>query len=171
MKKKRAVVADVRMHLIDVGGRTAQDLGLGRIFGQTLAYVYLADGEVSLDEIEATLGLSKASISIAVRQLESFGLIQRVWKKGDRKNYYKVVDHFGIALHRGLVKMIWGKLELVSAELQSADRVLKKCDAGAGMDGLDVMKKKVAKAKDLCSTAERLLNNPILRALAKTSGS
>ena len=50
---------------MQAGGATSQDLGLGRTLGQVLVYLYLTDGECPLDRIEADLGLSKASVSIA----------------------------------------------------------------------------------------------------------
>ena len=63
-----------RKRLIETGGRMSQDLGMGRIVGQILIYLYLSPAEASLDEIEEQLELSKASVSIAARQLENFGL-------------------------------------------------------------------------------------------------
>ena len=61
------------MRLIETGGQTSQDLGLGRIVGQILVYLYLKPSACSLEELENDLGLSKASISIAARQLEQLG--------------------------------------------------------------------------------------------------
>ena len=49
---------EARGRLIDVAGATCQELGLGRVIGQVLVYLYLQEDECSLDEIEAHLGLS-----------------------------------------------------------------------------------------------------------------
>ena len=70
------VAQEARSRLIETGGRTSQDLGLGRIVGQILVYLYLTDGDCSLDKIGADLDLSKASVSIAARQLESLWLLR-----------------------------------------------------------------------------------------------
>ena len=94
-KQENITTQEVRTRLIEVAGRTTQDLGMGRIIGQVLGDIYMTDGDSSLDDIGEGLGLSKAAVSIAARQLEGFGLLQRVWKKGDRKNYYRIVDHLG----------------------------------------------------------------------------
>jgi len=67
------ITAEIRSRLIEVAGKTSQDLGLGRIVGQILVYLYLRNGDCSLDTIGEDLGLSKASVSVAVRQLESLG--------------------------------------------------------------------------------------------------
>ena len=64
------ITREVRTRLIEVAGGTTQDLGLGRIIGQVLGDIYMTDGDSSLDAIGHNLGLSKAAVSIAARQLE-----------------------------------------------------------------------------------------------------
>ncbi len=48
------------MRLVETGGRTSQDLGLGRIVGQILVYLYLQPAACSLEELEENLGLSQS---------------------------------------------------------------------------------------------------------------
>ena len=80
-------ISDIRAGLVEAGGRMSQEFGLGRIVGQVLISLYLTDGEASLDDLEQELGLSKAAVSTAARQLESLVYEVRVWKQGDRKRY------------------------------------------------------------------------------------
>ena len=115
----------VRKRLTEVGGRTAQDLGLGRIVGQILVHLYLSPVECSLDAIAKELGLSKAAVSIAARQLESLGLLRRSWKSGDRKTYYRTADDIATALHQGLLILIRNKMGLLATELKQAETDLK----------------------------------------------
>ena len=83
-------VFNIKSSLIETGGRTSQELGMGRMVGQILVYLYLSDGDCSLDQIGEDLELSKASVSIAARQLEKIGLIKRSWQKGDRKKLLSI---------------------------------------------------------------------------------
>ena len=99
-------IDNVRKRLTEVGGRTSQDLGLGRIVGQILVHLYLSPAECPLDDIARDLGLSKAAVSIAARQLESLGLLRRSWKSGDRKTYYRTADDIATALHQGLLILV-----------------------------------------------------------------
>ncbi|MGB5687431.1 MAG: MarR family transcriptional regulator, partial [Candidatus Electrothrix sp.] len=99
-------IAAARKNLVETGGRTSQDLGLGRIVGQVLVYLYLQPQECSLDVLEQELGLSKASVSVAARQLESLGLVQRVWIKGERKKYYRSAENIAQALQQGVLSML-----------------------------------------------------------------
>lgn len=65
--------------------------GLPRIAGRLFGFLILQSEPCSLDDLAAALGVSKASISTDSRRLEQLGLIARVGKPGDRRDYY-VVD-------------------------------------------------------------------------------
>ena len=98
----------------------SQEFGLGRIVGQVLISLYLTDGEASLDQLEQELGLSKAAVSTAARQLETLGFVVRVWKQGDRKSYYRTVDTIGAALSQGLLAMVRRRVQSAGMELDAA---------------------------------------------------
>ena len=100
------ILQEARRRLVETGGRTSQDFGTGRIVGQVLVHLYLQQSECSLDNIAEDLGLSKASVSIAVRQLEKFGLARKVWRSGDKRNYYKSAENIGKALQQGLLSLV-----------------------------------------------------------------
>jgi DNA-binding transcriptional regulator GbsR (MarR family) len=156
-------IADVRKHLTEVGGRTAQDLGLGRIVGQILVHLYLLQEEQSLDDIARDLGLSKAAISISARQLENLGLVRRSWKSGDRKAYYRTAPDIATALHQGLLIMVRNKMGLLATELQQAEGQL------AGTSGTEAafVLGRVKRARKLRDTAMSILENPVVKLLTR----
>jgi DNA-binding transcriptional regulator GbsR (MarR family) len=47
---------------------------------------------MSLDDLAKAVGASKASISQEARRCESLGVLERVSKSGDRRDYYRVPD-------------------------------------------------------------------------------
>ena len=98
---------------------------MGRIVGQVMAVLYLSPSELSLDSIGAELGLSKAAISIATRQLEGLGLIKKVWIQGDKRTYFKTVDNFAVALQHGIFDMVRSKLRAGANDLNFAEECLK----------------------------------------------
>lgn len=154
---------EVRKHLVEVGGRMTQDLGLGRIFGQVLVYIYLSDGEKSLDDIGADLGLSKASVSIAARQLESLGLVSRVWKTGDKKNYYKTVNNLAAALQNGVLEVVRGKIRIVSSELEHAHELLEKVNDSLENDpDCQLIRERLALAKKWEGLMSGIITSPAI---------
>ena len=159
-----STISVVRKRLTEAGGRTAQDLGLGRIVGQILVHLYLSRGECSLDDIAGELGLSKAAISIAARQLESLGLLRRSWRKNDRKTYYRTADDIATALHQGLLILVRNKMGLLAAELKQAEAELKSSGSG---DEAEFVLGRVKRAKKLRDTAMFVLENPVVKLLTR----
>ena len=158
-----ASITDVRKHLTEVGGRTAQDLGLGRIVGQILVHLYLSPAEQSLDDIAGDLGLSKAAVSIAARQLEHLGLVRRSWKQGDRKAYYRTATDIATALHQGILMLVRNKMSLLATELKQAESHLAKT---SGTEAAFVLSR-VKRARKLRDTAMTVLENPLVKLLTR----
>lgn len=160
---------EARRRLVQVGGRTSQDLGLGRIVGQMLVYLYLKDGECSLDQIGEDLGLSKAAVSVAARQLESLGLLHRSWKPGDRKNYYRTADNIASALQQGLFRFVSQKIHAVGSELDRVhDMLADGVGVAKGEPEAEFLYRRVKRAKLLRDRAESLLKNPLLKMFVKS---
>jgi len=165
---KNDTAHEVRRRLVEVGGRTSQDLGMGRIVGQILVYLYLRDGECSLDEIGQDLGLSKAAVSVAARQLENLGVLRRSWKSGDRKTYYRTAENIATALQHGLLAFFGQKIRTVASELDSANDLLQKELSGRDSDPeLQFLQGRVKRAKLLRDRASGLLESPLLKFFVK----
>lgn len=166
---KKPVSLKVKMQLVEVGGRMSQDIGMGRIVGQALVYLYLTEGESSLDQMEEDLGLSKAAVSIAARQLESFGLVKRVWKRGDRKNYYRTADNIALALQQGLTVFIKQKMQSVNMELDSAMTELSKEVASDKPDaGIEFLYSRLQRASQLRNQFQSIIESPLVDLFIKS---
>ncbi|RSK26754.1 GbsR/MarR family transcriptional regulator [Bacillus sp. HMF5848] len=71
----------------------AQNMGLygvtpsvGRLYG----LLYFKNEPMTLDDMKEELGMSKTSMSTAVRHLLELKMVEKVWKKGSRKDLYIV---------------------------------------------------------------------------------
>jgi len=158
-----------RNRLIETGGRTSQDLGTGRIVGQVLVYLYLQETDCSLDTIGTQLGLSKASVSIAARQLEQLGLLRKVWKSGDRKNYYKSADNIGNALQQGLLAVVRQKVQIFGSELDECLELVNQDSRVLQINSeLDFLHMRISRAKKLQTKLNRVLDNPLINLLIRT---
>ena len=156
-----------RTRLVETGGRTSQDLGLGRIVGQVLVYLYLQPAECSLDVLEKDLGLSKASVSVAARQLEALGLVSRVWLKGERKKYYRSAENIASALQQGLLSQVRQKVQCFGEELDISMELLDEANGQHETQDLKFLLQRVSRARKLQKRLDNVLGNPLVRLLTK----
>jgi DNA-binding transcriptional regulator GbsR (MarR family) len=153
--------------MTELGGRIAQDIGLSRILGQILVHLYLQPEPQSLETIAANLGLSKAAISIAVRQLETLGLVHRVWVKGDRRNYYRTADNIGMALQKGLFSVLNQKIQILATELDAVSLILdQRPPLSAEDEDADFLRQRIRRTQELRNRMDRLLNNRLVKWMA-----
>ena len=110
--------------LIEAGGRTAQSFGLNRLLGQIYMFLYIRREASSLDDLVEGMGVSKASISIACRQLLALGAIKRVWRKGDRKDYYEAETDLRSLLNNGILRELDKKLDSARTQIERCREIL-----------------------------------------------
>jgi DNA-binding transcriptional regulator GbsR (MarR family) len=88
--------------------------GLPRIAGRLFGLLLVSAEPRSLDELATRLGVSKASVSINVRLLEEKGVVERVGRQADRRDYYRMA---GDILERTLEQRIdrWRRFHVTIA--------------------------------------------------------
>ncbi|QQZ11268.1 GbsR/MarR family transcriptional regulator [Heyndrickxia vini] len=59
---------------------------IGRLYGM----MFFHDEPLTLDEMKEELGMSKTSMSTSVRTLLDLKMVDKVWKKGSRKDLYSI---------------------------------------------------------------------------------
>ncbi len=98
--------------------------GLPKLMGRIVGLMLYMEKPISLDEITNQLNVSKGPVSQIIRRLRDHNLIKRIWKPGDRKDYYQPeADIFGNAFrnHKGLMKRNLELAQKYQAELKSTD--------------------------------------------------
>ncbi len=89
------------------GKISANMLGMvNKVGGQIYALLFLSREPLSLDEISEILQVSKGNISVNVRLLEELKLVQKVWVKGSRRDYYEAKRQYPRKLLKGFVDRI-----------------------------------------------------------------
>lgn len=154
-----------RPKFIEAGGHTTQSFGLGRILGQIYALLYLSPVPLCLDDITRELGVSKASVSTTIRQLERWAAVKRVWVKGDRKDYYEVEEDFRTVLRHGLLATLRKKIDTAATQIEDVEQSLKESRAGGNggtAEDMDVVVQRLKRAKQFQHKVHTLLSNPLL---------
>jgi DNA-binding transcriptional regulator GbsR (MarR family) len=76
-----------------MGQSTEQD-GFTRIAGRLFGYLLLAEQPCSIQELATALKVSKASVSTDARRWLEHGILERVPRGEDRRDYYKIAPDF-----------------------------------------------------------------------------
>ena len=83
-------MTEAQTRLVERFGIVADRAGMSRIAGRILGLLIQYPGELSLDEIAQQLAVSRASVSTEARRLLEAGVVERVGRLGDRKDYYQM---------------------------------------------------------------------------------
>lgn len=92
--------SEAARRFVEAAGNFCRQLGLPRSLGQIYGLLFLAPQPLSLDEITASLQISKASASTGSRHLASWGAIRQVWVPGDRRDYFDAVTDIASVARR-----------------------------------------------------------------------
>jgi DNA-binding transcriptional regulator GbsR (MarR family) len=70
--------------------RTMSSLwGISPTMAEIHGLLYITSAALSMDEIMARLGISRGNVSMNLSKLVEWGLVRRVHKRGDRRDYYE----------------------------------------------------------------------------------
>lgn len=83
------MVEEARRGLMDGMARIARFWGAPEAMGAIYGAIFLSVDAVSLDDLVEAVGVSKGAVSVHARALERLGLIHRVPRPQDRKDYYE----------------------------------------------------------------------------------
>src|SRR3954447_12286254 len=109
---------------IDTCGRIAEFWGFTRTMGRAFGLLYLSREPLPQAEIQSRLGISAGSASMTLAALGRWGVVHRVWVRGQRREHYQAETDFW--------KMISGVLnERERREIGAAVALVERAEAGA----------------------------------------
>jgi DNA-binding transcriptional regulator GbsR (MarR family) len=79
---------------IDTCGRIAEFWGFTRTMGRTFGLLYLSREPLPQTEIQKRLGISAGSASMTLAALGRWGVVHRVWVRGQRREHYEAETDF-----------------------------------------------------------------------------
>ncbi len=94
--ESNADLREVHDSMLDGLGQLADYFGFSKVMGQLYATLLMSRGPLSLDDMMERLGISKASVSMNMRQLEHMGVVRQAWVRGGngRRKYYEAETDF-----------------------------------------------------------------------------
>jgi len=85
----RAQLAEAQDRFIASWGRMGSVWGISRTMAEVHALLYITGKPLCTDEIMERLGVSRGNVSMSVRSLLEWGVIEKVRQPGDRKEYFQ----------------------------------------------------------------------------------
>ncbi len=152
---------------IDACGRIAQFWGFTRTMGRAFGLLYLSREPLAQSEIQSRLGISAGSASMTLSALGRWGVVHKVWVRGQRREHYQAETDFW--------KMISGVLnERERREIGAAVEVVGRAESvarlaqvalGAPAAGprkakveADFLVERVTRLGEICRLGETLLD-------------
>lgn len=118
--------------LVNALGRLSETAGFSRMIGQIYSLLYLSPARISLGEIAEKLGVSKASVSLNIQNMERMGMVKRFNRPADRQNYYEADPDFWKVI-RGILsdreKKLLGEFKnMLSGNLRNVKKSAPSCE-------------------------------------------
>jgi DNA-binding transcriptional regulator GbsR (MarR family) len=83
------ILEDARATFIDSWGALGSNWGISRTMAMIHALLLVNDEPLSTDEIMEVLGVSRGNANTNLRDLVGWGLIRRIVRKGERREYFE----------------------------------------------------------------------------------
>src|SRR5262249_12076521 len=78
--------------------------GISPTMAEIHGLLFITDAALSMDDLMSRLGISRGNVSMTLSKLREWGLVRRVHKRGDRRDYYESIDD------------VWEMFTLVAAQ-------------------------------------------------------
>jgi DNA-binding transcriptional regulator GbsR (MarR family) len=139
MKSMKASKIDLKERLQTVEDqfvglwRTMSSLwGISPTMAEIHGLLYITSAALSMDDIMARLGISRGNVSMNLSKLVEWGLVRRVHKRGDRRDYYESLTD------------VWEMFTLVAnqrkrREIDPVVSMLRRCREELSVDALGAL--------------------------------
>ena len=147
---------------IDACGRIAEFWGFTRTMGRAFGLLYLSPEPLPQAEIQSRLGISAGSASMTLAALGRWGVVHKIWVRGQRREHYQAETDFW--------KMISGVLnERERREISAAVEVVGRAEAAARAAAgaaaraatkadAEFVVERVVRLGDICRNGETMLD-------------
>lgn len=85
-------VEEISNLIIEEFAKTIEFFGINATEARLFSMLYLKQEPMTLDQMSKTMEKSKTSMSTGIRSLLDLNLVERVWKKGERKDWYQATE-------------------------------------------------------------------------------
>lgn len=136
--------------------------GVSPSVGRIYSVLYFSKSPMTLTEIQDHVSMSKASVSIGVRELIETEMVSKIWKKGKKQDHYIAERDFFWNFINYIVKKLRQEKNLIMKSINQAEPILKEIaenttDANLKQEAIEDLQL-VEHSKDYLNWTMRLSN-------------
>ncbi|HYG75013.1 MAG TPA: MarR family transcriptional regulator [Planctomycetota bacterium] len=155
--------------VIESVGRLIEFWGFKRALGRVWALLYLSPIPLSAADIGERLSMSSGAVSMALNELQLWGVVSRVHRPGDRKEYFGAEEDIWKMVTRVLSDRELREIESAYETFSRAEQSLKQHSSEAKHHGqtdkvneFDFRRSRVAHLRRVTASGKTLLQGLIL---------
>jgi DNA-binding transcriptional regulator GbsR (MarR family) len=146
---------------IDTCGRIAEFWGFTRTMGRAFGLLYLSPEPLTQAEIQKRLGISAGSASMTLAALVRWGVVHKIWVRGQRRDHYRAETDFwkmisGVLNERER-REIAAALDLVS-QAEKRARDARRTASRTARKQVDFTAQRLARLHEICRLGEVMLD-------------
>lgn len=89
-EEQEQTIQRARKRVIETVGKNMDLYGITHSTGHLYGLMFFQNSPMSLDDMGEAMEMSKTSMSVGVRTLVDLKMVNKVWEKGSRKDFYEV---------------------------------------------------------------------------------
>ncbi len=112
------------LRVADAIGSLMEFWGFRRAMGRLWTVLYLSDQPVPAAELSERLHMSVGAVSMAVSELQKWGVVRRTWRPGDRRDFYEAETSIWKMVSRVFRERELQMVRQVSEDFVAAEKLL-----------------------------------------------
>lgn len=155
--------------VVEAVGRLIEFWGFKRALGRVWALLYLAPEPLSAADIGERLSMSAGAVSMALSELQVWGVVSRAHRPGDRKEYFGAEEDIWKMVTRVLSDRELREIESAYETFSRAEQTLRQQGGEAKHQaahersgGLEFQRSRVAHLRKVTASGKTLLQGLIL---------
>jgi DNA-binding transcriptional regulator GbsR (MarR family) len=149
--RAKAIYDQVEQRFVELWGDMSSWWGVSRTMAEIHGLLFITSLPHSAEDIQNRLGISRGNVSMNIRTLVEWGLVRRVRKRGDRRDYFESLTD------------VWEMFTVLASqrkrrEIDPIVKTLKQCrDDLAALDAGQIKKNGEPKSRQHTQRVEELL--------------
>lgn len=142
----------------DAIGRLMVLWGFKRNMGRIWTSMYLSDEPLTAQTLRERLGLSSGAVSMTINELARWGVVQKVWVRGDRRDHYVAEANVWRMVSRVVRERERSEIGVAIEAFEQALRALEQAATGRAATRARVQRERIGKLLELARFGQTMLD-------------